>query len=109
RNCMGAEVSFVLGRITHTPETSRTPMNANSGRNLLAALTLLASASLVTHAAAQEAAASDTKKDETVKLEKFVVIGTHISGIDMAGLSPVVGISRADLALGGYSTIGDAL
>jgi len=84
-------------------------MKAYSKWNLLAPLICLATASFALNAVAQEAAASPDKKDATVKLEDFVVTGSHISGIDMAGLNPVVGISRADLALGGFSTVGDAL
>lgn len=57
--------------------------------------------------------AQDEKKpaapDETVKLEAFTVTGSHITGIDTAGLNPLATISRLDLELGGFSTVGDAI
>src|SRR4051812_24871015 len=46
---------------------------------------------------------------DTVTLEKFQVTGSHISGIDAAGLNPVTSISRATLDMGGYTNVGDAL
>jgi outer membrane receptor protein involved in Fe transport len=48
-------------------------------------------------------------KDEVVSLEKFEVTGSHISGIDAAGLNPVTSISRATLDMSGYTDVGDAL
>lgn len=84
-------------------------MNARSLKNLLALLAVAAGIGMANHATAQEADAAEAKKEDPVKLEKYVVIGTHISGIETAGLNPVVVMSRADLALGGYSTVGDAL
>ncbi|HEY4248370.1 MAG TPA: TonB-dependent receptor [Lacunisphaera sp.] len=48
-------------------------------------------------------------KDDVVSLEKFEVTGSHISGIDAAGLNPVSSISRATLDLSGYTNVGDAL
>ena len=56
-------------------------------------------------------ATSDTpdKDRDVVTLEKFQVTGSHISGIDAAGLNPVTSISRATLDMGGYTNVGDAL
>ena len=48
-------------------------------------------------------------EEEPVQLEKFEVTGSHISGIDAAGLNPVAAIPRATLDLGGYTNVGDAL
>ncbi len=48
-------------------------------------------------------------KDDVVALDKFEVTGSHISGIDAAGLNPVSSISRATLDLSGYTNVGDAL
>ena len=58
-----------------------------------------------------QASPPDQKGDapDVVTLEKFEVTGSHISGIDAAGLNPVTSISRATLDLNGYSDVGDAL
>ncbi len=48
-------------------------------------------------------------QEDVVSLEKFEVTGSHISGIDAAGLNPVSSISRATLDLSGYTNVGDAL
>ena len=55
------------------------------------------------------AQASTPEDDSVVKLEKFEVTGSHISGIDAAGLNPVASITRADIDLSGYTNVGDAL
>lgn len=52
---------------------------------------------------------SNREKTDLVTLEKFEVTGSHISGIDAAGLNPVTSISRATLDLKGYADVGDAL
>jgi len=55
---------------------------------------------------------TDSKNGSTgdvVSLEKFQVTGSHISGIDAAGLNPVTSISRNTLDLSGYTTVGEAL
>lgn len=55
-----------------------------------------------------QAPSAETKND-VMTLEKFEVTGSHISGIDAAGLNPVSSISRAQLDLSGYTNVGDAL
>ena len=74
-------------------------MNARSSWNLLAALTLTLGASYAT-AVAQTAAASDTK-DETVKLENFVVTGSYLPMTSEVSASPVVIIERNKIGLSG--------
>jgi outer membrane receptor protein involved in Fe transport len=60
--------------------------------------------------ASDAAAPQNSKaKDDVVSLEKFEVTGSHISGIDAAGLNPVTSITRSTLDLSGYTTVGDAL
>lgn len=49
------------------------------------------------------------EKRDLVTLDKFEVTGSHISGIDAAGLNPVSSISRATLDLNAYTNVGDAL
>src|SRR4051812_27593211 len=55
---------------------------------------------------------ADQKTDpsgDVVSLEKFQVTGSHITGIDAAGLNPVSTISRNTLDMSGYTTVGEAL
>ena len=58
-----------------------------------------------------DSSASQTSKPDgdVVSLDKFEVTGSHISGIDAAGLNPVSSISRATLDFSGYTDMGDAL
>ena len=52
---------------------------------------------------------SDPKKDETVKLESFSVVGSRIKRLDSETPSPVIRITQADLLATGFSNVEDAL
>ena len=88
-------------------------MNTPEKRRLLTAQTLLVGAAcfLATHVQAQTTTppASADDGEDVLKMEKFEVTGSHITGIDAAGLNPVASITRADLELSGYTNVGDAL
>ena len=57
----------------------------------------------------QTPSTDQTGSDDVVTLSKYEVTGSHITGIDAAGLNPVTAISRASLDLSGYTNVGDAL
>ena len=76
-------------------------MNAYSRWNLLAALICMASASFAINAVAQEAAPPVEKKDETVKLEKFVVTGSYIPFAADATAIPVKVVTSEDIQTSG--------
>ena len=68
-------------------------MNVRSLWNLRTLLALFASASMVSALVAQTVAANDDgKKDEPIKLEKFIVTG---SLIPIAANTPAIQIGRA--------------
>lgn len=82
-------------------------MNACSRRNLLASLAVMVSASIAINVAAQEAAAADAKKDEPVKLEKYVVTGSYIPFAADATAIPVKVVNLDDIKATGET--GDLL
>lgn len=73
------------------------------------ALAVMLSIGFLHSARGQSTAAEPGTTDDVVTLSKYEVTGTHISGIDAAGLNPVTSISRANLDLSGYTNVGDAL
>lgn len=80
-------------------------MNAHSVRNLLAALGVISSIGLATTAVAQDAAASDTKSGDTVKLDKFVVTGSSIPAtLDEQKAMPIQIIDAAAIEVSGVNT-----
>ncbi|MBA4137756.1 MAG: hypothetical protein C0518_10610 [Opitutus sp.] len=78
-------------------------MNARSLWNLRAALALILGASLIPAAVAQSTA-SEEKKDEPLKLEKFVVTGSLIPMAADTPAIPVTVISALDIQKSGVST-----
>ena len=85
-------------------------MNMLLKRKFMAGLSLVAAANVVavTGAFAQTTTSADSD-DQVTRLEEFKVTGSHISGIDVAGLNPVTAIPRATMDLAGYTNVGDAL
>ncbi len=85
-------------------------MNMLLKRKFMAGLSLFAAANVVavTGAFAQTTTSADSD-DQVTRLEEFKVTGSHISGIDVAGLNPVTAIPRATMDLAGYTNVGDAL
>jgi Outer membrane receptor for ferrienterochelin and colicins len=84
-------------------------MNKLRSVKLRGALALIVAAGLLPVMGYAQPNAPLDADDETVQLERFEVTGSHISGIDVAGLNPVASIPRDTLDLGGYTTVGDAL
>ena len=86
-------------------------MNHLRSRGVMAAAALATAGLLPLEVWAQNASANrdDREAQNLVTLEKYEVTGSHISGIDAAGLNPVAAIPRATLDLGGYTNVGDAL
>ena len=84
-------------------------MNYHYARAAKKLLTLLFGCSAFSLIYAQTPASSESSPDELVTLGKYEVTGTHISGIDAAGLNPVATISRENIDLSGYTNVGDAL
>ncbi|MBI5768923.1 MAG: TonB-dependent receptor [Verrucomicrobia bacterium] len=73
-------------------------MNARNPWKRAVLFALLAPASLLTEALAQPAAApKDEKKDESVKLDKFVVTGSMIKRLESEGALPIVTITPIEL------------
>ena len=64
---------------------------------------------LLAGSAALAQSSSDPKKDDTVKLESFSVVGSRIKRLDAETPSPVVRITQADLLATGFSNVEDAL
>ena len=87
-------------------------MNARSLWNLRAALALLMGASLIPSVVAQSGSsstASEEKKDESVKLEKFEVTGSRIPRAEVEGASPIKVITRAEIQASGRSNAAELL
>lgn len=87
--------------------------NTRLQRNLLAqSLALVIGLQFSAGVIAQDAAAdktADEKKEESKELEAVQVVGSRIKRSEIEGASPVTVISRADLELQGFQTVGDAL
>ncbi len=80
-------------------------MNVRSLWNLRTLLALFASASMVSALVAQTAAAKDDgKKDEPIKLEKFIVTGSLIPIAANSPAIPVTILSAMDIAQSGVNT-----
>ena len=78
-------------------------MNARSSWNLRAALGLMLGASLIPTAVAQTAASND-KKDEPLKLDKFVVTGSLIPIAANTPAVPITVLSSVDIEKSGVNT-----
>jgi iron complex outermembrane receptor protein len=80
-------------------------MNARSQRNRAALLSLVAASFLPPALAQQPAAPKVEKKDDTAKLEKFVVTGSLIKRIEGEGALPVTTITPTEMEARGIATI----
>ncbi|WP_438480430.1 TonB-dependent receptor domain-containing protein [Oleiharenicola lentus] len=60
-------------------------------------------------ALAQTNAPTSAPAEQTVSLEKFEVTGSRIKRIDSEGPQPIVQITREELDLSGYTSVGDAI
>ncbi len=93
-----------------TKNTNRTLiMNNLALRRVAAALSLVVTAFAVPSTLSAQTPNEPSADEPVTTLEEFKVTGSHISGIDAAGLNPVTAIPRAAIDLGGYTNVGDAL
>lgn len=83
-------------------------MNPQKVCNLRSALALILGASLITVAVAQTAT-TEEKKEEAVKLEKFEVTGTRLTGASVEGSLSVSLYKMDELQNSGYSNFGELL
>lgn len=57
-----------------------------------------------------QTAGTDAKKDDKIeKLQSFEVTGSRIKRIDAEGVSPVISITRQDIEISGFNTVGDVV